>query len=311
MRLLLIGCSGFIGKELVPRLLKAGHQIILVQRKKNVVNPKTNENNRLKTIQLDPSESLNWSQGAILEAINQADAVINLAGEPIAEKRWTKKQCEEILNSRIKSTNSIVHAIKQAKNKPDVLINASAIGYYGTSEEKRFDEDSPYGEDFLANVCKKWEASAYEKSNRTRLVVIRIGIVLGKNGGALKKMLPVFKSGLGGPIGNGRQWMSWIHRTDVCRIIEESLRTRSYSGIINCVAPKPVQMQDFAKQLGTCLGRPSLVNVPGPIIKLILGDGAKLVLEGQYVTSKKLSKLGFKFKYADIDEALYSLTKDQ
>jgi len=309
MKLLLIGCSGFIGKELMPRLIKAGHQIILVTRRKISPKPIKMHNHELEIIRLDPSDSVNWSQGPLLKAINNVQAVINLAGEPIGEKRWTQEQCEKISNSRVNTTRSLINAINQAKNKPNILINASAIGSYGTSQEELFNEDSPYGSDFLANLCKEWEDAAYKKSNLTRLVILRIGIVLGSEGGALKKMLPIFKTGLGGPIGSGLQWMSWIHRTDICRIIEESLKTKKFSGVINCVAPEPVQMKDFSKQLGDCLGRPSLLNVPGPILKLLLGDGAKLVLEGQHVKSKKLSKLGFKFKYPELIQALNSIIK--
>ncbi len=309
MRLLLFGCSGFVGEELVPRLLSKGHQIILVSRHLKKASKEIQGGSNFKRITLDPSQSGSWNEEKLLNALETSEGIINLAGEPIAEKRWSKEHCEKIRTSRVNTTKFLVNAMTKAKIKSKVLINASAIGYYGTSQEKKFNEESSSGDDFLAMLCKEWEEVADKKPRRTRLVKIRIGIVIGPHGGALKKMLPIFKAGLGGPIGNGRQWMSWIQRTDLCRIIELALERTSWNGAINAVAPMPVQMIEFSQNLGTCLGRPSLLNVPGPLLKLLLGDGAKVVLEGQYVTSKKLSSLNFEFKYPDLYNALISSTK--
>ena len=189
-----------------------------------------------------------------------------------------------------------------------MIINASAIGFYGTSLDQIFDETSPGGEDFLANLCKSWEQAATQKPFFTRLVILRIGIVLGVNGGALGKMLPIFKVGLGGPIGDGNQWMSWIHIDDLCDIIVNAIKDKKYSGIINAVSPEPVKMREFSSTLAQCLKRPNLLPVPGSTLKLILGDGAKLLLEGQKIKSIKLNNF-FKFKYPLLQEALYSLTK--
>ena len=171
---------------------------------------------------------------------------------------------------------------------PKVIVNGSAIGFYGTSLTQEFNENSQSGKDFLANLCNKWEEVANEKPFFSRLVIFRIGIVLEAEGGALGKMLPIFKIGLGGPIGDGNQWMSWIHRSDLCGLIIKALVDKQFSGVYNAVAPEPVLMKYFSKTLGRCLKRPDLLPVPGTILKLLLGDGAKLVLEGQKVISIKL-----------------------
>jgi len=188
-----------------------------------------------------------------------------------------------------------------------VIINGSAIGYYGTSLSKEFNENSIGGNDFLANLCKNWEAAASEKPFFSRLVIFRIGIVLEADGGALGKMLPVFKLGLGGPIGNGMQWMSWIHRSDLCDLVVKALIDKKFSGVINAVAPEPVLMKDFSKTLGKCLNRPNLLPVPSTLLKVLLGDGAKVVLEGQKVISIKLKN--YKFKYPLLENAINASTK--
>tara|TARA_Y100001968_G_scaffold326760_1_gene370465 strand:- start:45 stop:977 length:933 start_codon:yes stop_codon:yes gene_type:complete len=304
MRLLLLGCTGFIGQELVPRLIKAGHQLILVSRQAKPFVEKTLRTKQIEIIQLDPSNPEEWEDNLLIDSLTKSEGIINLAGEPIAEKRWSKEHCQIIENSRLNTTISLIKAMHQVKANTKVLVNGSAIGYYGSSENKKFTEENPPGKDFLARLCQKWEASALQKPQTTRLVNIRIGIVLGPNGGALKKMIPIFRMGLGGPIGNGQQWMSWIHRTDICKIIENALINSSWEGSINCVSPEPTKMYQFASKLGSCMGRPSILRVPESILKLILGDGAKVVLEGQYVESNKLQKLGYKFEYPNLSKAL-------
>ena len=201
-----------------------------------------------------------------------------------------------------------MNSLKKNAINPKVIINASAIGFYGTSLDNIFDETSPSGEDFLAKLCKKWEEAASQKPFFTRLVILRIGIVLGVNGGALGKMLPIFKVGLGGPIGDGNQWMSWIHIDDLCDIIVNGIKDKKYSGVINAVSPKPVKMKEFSSILAKSLQRPNLLPVPAASLKLILGDSAKLLLEGQNIKSIKLNKF-FKFKYPLLEEAIFSLTK--
>ncbi len=309
MRLLLLGCTGFVGKELVPALLKEGHELCIVSRK-NINNLKLNiPLEKFKFLKIDLSKKQNWNNESLLINLKKYDGIINLIGEPIADKKWTNNQKQEIENSRIFSTKFLMETLKKFRINPKVIINGSAIGFYGTSLTKEFNENSKSGNDFLANICKKWEEVASEKPNFSRLVIFRIGIVLEAEGGALGKMLPVFKIGLGGPIGDGKQWMSWIHRSDLCGLITNALVDKQFSGVFNAVAPEPVLMKDFSKTLGRCLNRPNLLPVPGTILKLLLGDGAKLVLEGQKVKSVKLQEKMYKFKYPLLEKAIYASTK--
>jgi uncharacterized protein (TIGR01777 family) len=187
-------------------------------------------------------------------------------------------------------------------------VNASAIGYYGTSATQRFVESSPSGDDFLASLCRRWEQAALAVPDTTRAVTVRIGIVVAPDGGALGKMLPVFRAGFGGPIGSGRQWMSWIHRSDLCALILRALEDPNWAGAVNAVAPQPVSMSEFCRELGRSLGRPSLLPVPAPVLQVLLGDGATVVLEGQQVGSERLETLGFSFRYPDLPSALAAAT---
>ena len=309
MRLLLLGCTGFVGKELVPALLKKGHELCIISRK-NVNNLKINiPIDKFKFLKIDLSKKHNWNNENLLINLKESDGVINLIGEPIADKKWTEIQKEKIENSRINTTKFLMETLKNLRINPKVIINGSAIGFYGTSLTKEFNENSNSGNDFLANLCKKWEEVATEKPFFSRLVIFRIGIVLEAEGGALGKMLPIFQLGLGGPIGDGKQWMSWIHRSDLCGLIINALVDNQFSGVFNAVAPEPVLMKDFSKTLGRCLNRPNLLPVPGTILKLLLGDGAKLVLEGQKVISIKLKETIYKFKYPLLENAIYASTK--
>ncbi len=310
MRLLLLGCTGFVGKELVPALLKEGHELCIISRK-NINKLKINiPLNKFKFLKVDLSKKQNWKNENLLSNLRNSDGIINLIGEPIADKKWTNKQKDEIEKSRINSTQFLMETLKESNINPKVIINGSAIGFYGTSLTKEFNEKSKAGKDFLANLCKKWEEVANSKPFFSRLVIFRIGIVLEAEGGALGKMLPVFKVGLGGPIGDGKQWMSWIHRSDLCGLIIKALVDKQFTGVFNAVAPDPVLMKDFSKTLGRCLNRPDLLPVPGTILKLLLGDGAKLVLEGQKVISIKLKEKIYKFKYPLLEKAIFASTKN-
>jgi len=310
MRLLLLGCTGFVGKELVPALLKEGHELCIISRK-NINNLKINiPLDKFKFLKIDLSKKQNWSNENLLSNLKDSDGIINLIGEPIADKKWTDIQKEEIEKSRINSTKFLMETLKKSKINPKVIVNGSAIGFYGTSLTQEFNENSQSGNDFLANLCNKWEEVANGKPFFSRLVIFRIGIVLEAEGGALGKMLPVFKIGLGGPIGDGNQWMSWIHRSDLCGLIIKALVDKQFSGVYNAVAPEPVLMKYFSKTLGRCLKRPDLLPVPGTILKLLLGDGAKLVLEGQKVISIKLQEKIYKFKYPLLEKAIYASTKN-
>ena len=307
MKLLLTGCTGFIGRELIPLLIKEGHSLTVISRQsKGKLQTISNDQN-INFIQMNPAESSSWDKEEIQNSLKSCEGVINLAGEPIAEKRWTTDHCKEITNSRIETTKNLIKSLRNLRKPPKVLINASAIGFYGSHPQTEFTEENIQGDDFLANLCKEWESSAKNKPRATRLLIVRIGIVLAKDGGALGKMLPIFRAGLGGPIGDGKQWMSWIHRTDLCNLINESVKNSAWSGVVNGVAPNPVRMNEFSNSLGQVLGRPSLFAVPGPILKLILGDGARVVLEGQNVKTQRLNKLKFKFNFPMINEAFKSI----
>ncbi len=306
MRLLLLGCSGFVGRELVPFLLNLGHALTLVSRQRQPF--PLLEGDRLRCLRLDPADSASWEGTDLCTALAEAEGVINLAGEPIAERRWSDSQRQRLRESRLRTTASLVRAMADLDTPPKVLINASAIGVYGGSEENRFQEDSPPATDFLGQLCQDWEAAAQAAPSGCRVVALRLGIVLGPDGGALAKMLPVFRAGFGGPVGSGRQWMSWIHRHDLCRLIAAALEDSSFEGIYNAVAPEPVRMADFARTLGEVLGRPSLLPVPAPVLKLMLGDGAAVVLEGQQVLPQRLRDRGFQYDHPDLTSALASAT---
>jgi len=308
MRILMLGCTGFIGKSLIPRLISEGHELCLISRK-NIDQLKINSSfEKIAFLKLNLAQERSWNDINLLNQLKSCEVIINLSGEPITEKRWSEEQKLEIENSRVNTTSYLMNSLKKNAINPKVIINASAIGFYGTSLDNIFDETSPGGEDFLAKLCKKWEEAASQKPFFTRLVILRIGIVLGVNGGALGKMLPIFKVGLGGPIGDGNQWMSWIHIDDLCDIIVNGIKDKKYSGVINAVSPKPVKMKEFSSILAKSLQRPNLLPVPAASLKLILGDSAKLLLEGQNIKSIKLNKF-FKFKYPFLEEAIFSLTK--
>ena len=308
MRLLLLGCTGFVGRELVPQLLQAGHQLTLVSRRLARGYTAEQADGRVTWLQFDPAAASSWQDATLLSALEQADGVVNLAGEPIAEKRWTSSHLKVLEDSRLETTRLLVEALQACATPPDVLVNASAIGFYGTSPHQRFVESSSAGSDFLASLCSRWEAAAAAVPAATRQLTLRIGIVIAADGGALGKMLPVFRTGFGGPIGSGQQWMSWIHRSDLCGLILRGLEDAAWSGVVNAVAPQPVSMARFAQELGRCLGRPSLLPVPGPVLQVLLGDGAKVVLEGQQVASDRLDELGFSFRYPDLPAALAAAT---
>ena len=307
MQILLVGCSGFVGRELVPLLLGQGHHLSLLSRQPRPL--ATIADPALERLQGDPSQAATWQQPQLLAALARAEAVINLAGEPIAEKRWTAAQRQLLFDSRVATTGHLVAALgalaaQSGAPRPSVLINGSAIGFYGTSLSERFGEASPAGSDLLGRLCAAWEAEAQKAAGLCRLVILRTGIVLAADGGALGKMLPIFRAGFGGPIGSGQQWMSWISRPDFCRLISAALVDASYQGTYNAVAPEPCSMAQFASQLGRALGRPSLLPVPGPILQLLLGDGAQVVLEGQQVRPERLLGQGFVYETPDLSAAL-------
>ncbi|MCC3449766.1 MAG: TIGR01777 family oxidoreductase [Microcoleus sp. PH2017_15_JOR_U_A] len=301
MKVAIAGATGFVGSRLVEKLQAAGHQVVVLSRdaaKAGRVFPASAYPN-LDVVAYTPAESGDWQN-----SIAGCDAVVNLAGVPIAEERWTAARQQAILDSRRLTTAKLVEAIVNANPKPSVFVSASAIGYYGTSETAEFDESSPAGNDFLAAVCKDWEAAAQPAKNAgTRLAILRLGIVLGM-GGALAKMLPPFKLFAGGPIGTGKQWFSWIHREDVVDLILYSLQNSQVQGVLNATAPNPVRMNELCQTLGEVLSRPSWLPVPGFALEMLLGDGAKVVLEGQKVLPKQTLASGFQYQYPMLKLAL-------
>jgi uncharacterized protein len=301
MKVAIAGATGFVGSRLVERLHSEGHSVMVLARdseRARRVFPASAYPN-VEVVAYTPAESGDWQN-----SIAGCDGVVNLAGVPIAEERWTAARQQAILDSRKLTTAKLVEAIANANPKPSVLVSASAIGYYGTSETAEFDENSPAGDDFLAAVCKDWESAAQPvKDMGTRLGILRFGIVLGM-GGALAKMLPPFKLFAGGPIGTGKQWFSWIHRDDVVNLILFALQNPQIEGVLNATAPNPVRMNELCETLGAVLQRPSWLPVPGFALELLLGDGAKVVLEGQKVLPKQTLASGFQYQYPTLKLAL-------
>ncbi|MFB2920428.1 MULTISPECIES: TIGR01777 family oxidoreductase [Aerosakkonema] len=304
MKVAITGATGFVGSRLVERLRESGDRVLVLtrnpERAKRVFPSSTFPN--VEIVAYTPTESGEWQK-----SLSGCDGVVNLAGEPLAEGRWTPERKQAIMDSRKIGTQRIVEAISQANPKPKVLVNTSAIGYYGTSETATFDESSATGEGFLAEVCQAWEAEAQKaKDLGVRLVILRVGIVLGM-GGAIAKMIPPFKLFAGGPIGSGRQWFSWIHREDLVNLILASLRRSDIEGVFNATSPHPVRMTDFSHTMGEVLKRPSWLPVPGFALEVLLGDAAVVVLEGQEVVPKRTLQFGFEYQYPNLKSALENI----
>ncbi len=301
MKVAVTGATGFVGSRLVQRLHDAGHQIKVFARNPERARKVFPESayGQVEVVAYTPQQSGNWQT-----EISGCDGVINLAGEAIAE-RWTPERKKEIMNSRALGTEKLVEAIAMAPVKPKVMVSASAIGFYGTSETAEFYETSePIKQDFLSQVCQAWETAADKvTAHGTRLVTVRIGIVLGM-GGAIAKMLTPFRLYAGGPIGSGKQWFSWVHRDDLVNLFMQSLTDENMSGIYNGTAPHPVRMADMCDALGKVMNRPSWLPVPDFVIETLLGDGAIVVLEGQKVLPERTQSTGFSYTYPKIEAAL-------
>lgn len=298
MRVVVAGGTGFVGERLIAQLVASGDEVTVLTR-----SPVAREAQRLKTIQWDGKSTGPWTQ-----ALNGADAVINLCGEGIADKRWSKKRKAVLRSSRLDPTRALVQAIRSVKVKPRVLINASAVGFYGPVPEVEIDEKRVQGKGFLADLCADWESVAREvDTSGVRLIFLRTGIVLGAGKGALKKMVPPFRCFIGGPLGSGQQWISWIHVQDVVSLIFFALKNPQISGPLNACAPYPVRMDEFSASLGRALNRPSWLAVPGWVLKILLGEMSQMLLGGQKVLPRKALQLGFKFRYAFLPSALNSI----
>ncbi|HET9917358.1 MAG TPA: TIGR01777 family oxidoreductase [Candidatus Binatia bacterium] len=300
MKIVITGATGMIGSLLVERLSnRFDTSLVLLSRRPAREIPVANR----QWLAWQPGASGEWER-----AIDGADAVINLAGEPIAGKRWSARQKMILRASRIEATQSLVEAIGKSKVRPKTLISASAVGYYGPHGEERLNEDSKPGDDFLSRLCVDWESEARKaESLGARVCLLRTGIVLAKGAGALQKMVPPFKFFAGGPLGSGQQWMPWIHIDDEVGLIEFLLDRSDASGPFNGTAPNPVTMAEFAQALGRALNRPSWASVPPSVLALMLGEMADMLLTGQRAVPDAALKLGFQFKYPHLADAFSAL----
>ncbi|BAN97082.1 hypothetical protein E05_23160 [Plautia stali symbiont] len=293
MHLLITGGTGLIGRHLIPRLLQLGHQVNVVTRDVAAAREK-----------LDARVML-WSGINQQPDLNAIDGVINLAGEQIADKRWTEQQKQRLCESRWQITEQIVSLIHASSNPPRLLISGSATGFYGGTGDVVVTEDDPGHEEFTHTLCARWEQLALKaQSERTRVCLLRTGVVLAREGGALSKMKLPFKLGVGGPIGSGKQYLPWIHVDDLVNAILWLIDNDQLQGPFNMVAPYAVRNEQFAATLGQVMHRPAFMRIPASAIKLMMGESAVLVLGGQHVLPKRLEESGFGFRWYDLQEAV-------
>ncbi len=294
MHVLVTGGTGFIGSALCKQLFQDGHRITVLSRK--------------------PSRGTTLPGVHLIGEFEQAqgiDAVVNLAGEPLAEGRWNAARKQRFRDSRLGTTQQLLGWMETLAERPRVLVSGSAIGYYGASDDTALTETAPPGEDFAATLCRDWETEAYKaRALGVRVCAVRIGIVLGSDGGALAKMLPPFRLGAGGPMGSGRQWMSWVRRSDLVRLICWLLQNEQANGAYNGTAPVPVSNREFARTLGSALHRPAVMTTPAFVLKLLFGEMAEaLLLSGQRVLPSKAEAEGFEFQYRELEPALRDLLR--
>lgn len=297
MKILVTGGTGLIGGHLVPRLQALGHQVIVLTRDPDKARKQLNSRVTL------------WNTLEDKQNLDGIDAVINLAGEPIADKRWSAAQKERLCQSRWRITQKLAELINTSETPPSVLISGSATGYYGDLGEVVVTEEEPPHNEFTHKLCARWEQIACEaQSEKTRVCLIRTGVVLAPKGGILGKMIPPFRLGLGGPIGNGRQYLAWIHIDDMVNailwLLDNDLR-----GPFNMVSPYPVRNEQFAHALGHALQRPAILRVPATVIRLLMGESSVLVLGGQRALPKRLEAAGFAFRWYDLEEALADVVR--
>ncbi|HEX8844850.1 MAG TPA: TIGR01777 family oxidoreductase [Pyrinomonadaceae bacterium] len=299
MKIVITGATGLVGSALLPSLRAKGHQVIRLVRS----TPKDGATEIFwdpEKGSLDPGE------------VEGIDAVVHLAGESIAEGRWTDEKKRRIRESRVKGTKLLSETLAKLKRKPEVLVSASAVGFYGSRGDEILNEQSTSGSDFLAEVCREWESETQAASQAgIRVVNLRFGVILSGEGGALKKMLFPFKMGVGGKLGNGRQYMSWIAIDDVVGVIEQALENESLRGPVNTVAPEPVTNYEFTKTLGRVLSRPTIFPVPKFVARVVFGEMADAtLLSSQRVEPQRLKESGYVFKYPELEGALRHVLND-
>jgi hypothetical protein len=297
MNVFVTGGTGFVGRALCASLAARGDTLTVLSRRANTAQQRAG-------VQLTPVTS-----PAQLRSI-PTDAVINLAGLPIADRRWSEKRKKALYASRIDVTNRLIDALAQLQHRPRVLVSASAVGYYGDCGSQLVDEASKPHAEFTHELCAAWEQAALRAEELDiRVCIIRIGLVLGPDGGLLRRMLPAFRLGVGGKLGSGEQWMSWVHRDDLVRIIIYLLEHDTLRGAFNATAPGPLRNRDFTLALARQLRRPAAVSIPAVLLRLGLGEMSRLLLTGQRVLPKRLQGAGFEFRYEQIDQALQASIK--
>jgi uncharacterized protein (TIGR01777 family) len=293
MKILISGASGLVGKHLVPTLKAKGHEVYRLVRK----TPQSADE-----IQWDAETGFSESEQAKLERF---DTVVHLAGDNVASENWSDEKKRKIKESRTVGTRVLVDALKNLQNPPKHFISASAIGFYGNRGDEILSERSAEGEGFLPEVCAAWEDEIRRAEAFARVVYLRIGVVLAKDGGALEKMLTPFKFGIGGTVGSGKQYMSWIALDDLIKMIHFALENENLNGAVNAVAPNAVTNQEFTKTLGKVLSRPTFLPVPEFAIKTLFGEmGETLLLEGARVVPQKLRDAGFEFDFPNLEDAM-------
>lgn len=302
MRVIIAGGTGLIGRPLTAALIREGHEVVVLSR-----NPATTQNmpTGVTLTAWDGASSAGWGHLA-----DGAGALINLAGEGIADGRWSEERKERILNSRVRAGEAMVQAIEQASTKPGVLIQASAVGYYGPRGDEVVTEASSPGSDYLARVCFAWEASSAPASKLgVRRPILRTGIVFSNDGGAFPKMVLPFRLFAGGPIGSGKQWYPWIHIDDEVRAILFLLNHSEADGPFNLAAPEPLTNKELAQVIGKVMGRPAVFPTPGFAMQALFGEMATVLLDGQRAVPERLQALGFTFNYPTAEAALRALLK--
>lgn len=297
MRVLITGGTGFVGRALIPALQRDGHQVVVWARSAGRARARLGAD-------IEAVES-GAGPEALLAALTGCDAVVNLAGESVAGGRWTAARRAALRESRVDSTRALVDAVSRLAVKPRVLVSASAVGYYGNRGDKVLTEHASRGVGLLAELCADWEAEALAaRTLGLRVALLRIGVVLGRDGGALQKLLPLFRFGLGGPIGSGRQYLPWIHLHDLVRLIVSALTDEGMTDTINAVAPEAVTNRDFARALGRALHRPAVLPVPAVALRLAMGEASSVLLDGQRVQPDLLMQRGFRYQYPTLAAAL-------
>jgi uncharacterized protein (TIGR01777 family) len=295
MNIVLAGGSGFLGAPLREALTASGHHVVNLTRHPSPGRPG------------DLAWTPDGTVGPWAREIQNADAVVNLAGAGIADKRWSDARKKEILESRLAATRSLVSAILSVERPPRVLVSASAVGYYGPRGDEEITEATPAGDDFLARVCTQWEAAAEAASRATRVALVRTGLVLHPSGGALGQMLLPFKLGAGGPQGNGRHYMPWIHRDDWVQIVTWLITTGHASGPFNATAPHPVTNKEFVRSLGRALRRPAVLPTPTLALRVLFGEMADVLVTGQRAVPAKALEMGFRFRFERLEDAFADL----